>query len=335
MSGIRAVTERLIIREATESDADFILELVNTDGWLRFIGDRNIHDSETARQFLLKGPIHFYKTHGYGSYCLTLKDSGIPIGMCGLYRRDTLNFDDLGYALLPQYEGKGYVSEACTFIVDEARKLNKSGLLAVTSQNNDRSIRVLERLNFRKAGFFRFDKEAEELFCFRLDLIEPPIEEPYMIRISDELQPAEKEIVRKLWNNEYPESLRLNADSDFDAYQEKLKQQRHFLLTTIDGKIQGWGCAFERDSERWFAMILAREIQGKGLGTFLLQRIKQEETRLYGWVIEATHSNRSDGTTYPIPLDFYLKNGFSAEPEVRLDIPAFSAHRIIYQRENN
>lgn len=335
MSGIRAVTERLIIREATESDADFILELVNTEGWLRFIGDRNIRDSETARQFLLKGPIYFYRTHGYGSYCLTLKDSGIPIGMCGLYRRDTLNFDDLGYALLPQYEGKGYASEACTFILDEARKFNKSGLLAVTSQNNDRSIRVLERLQFKKAGFFRFDQEAEELFCFRLDLIEPATEEPYMIRITDDLNPSEKEIVRALWNTEYPESLLLNSGPDFDRYLENLKQQRHFLLSTIDGNIHGWGCSFNREGERWFAMILQREIHGKGLGSFLLQRIKQEETRLYGWVIDATNFTRTDGTPYPLPLGFYQKNGFSAETDVRLDIPAFSAHRIVYHRESN
>lgn len=335
MSGIRAVTERLIIREATESDADFILELVNTEGWLRFIGDRNIHDTETARQFLLKGPIQFYKTRGYGSYCLTLKDSGIPIGMCGLYRRDTLNFDDLGYALLPQYEGKGYTSEACAFILEEARKFNKPGLLAVTSQNNARSIRVLERLQFKKAGFFRFDQEAEELFCFRLDLMEPPAVEPHMIRISDELKPAEKAIVRELWNTEYPESLRLNTEADFDKYLENLKQQRHFLLSTIDGNIQGWGCSFHRDGERWFAMILSRNIQGKGLGTFLLQRIIQEESRLYGWVIDATDFTRSDGSAYPLPLGFYQKNGFNTEPDVRLDIPAFSAHRIVYQRESN
>lgn len=335
MSGIKAITDRLIIREVTEEDAAFILELVNTEGWLRFIGDRNIRNLETARQFLLNGPMHFYQTRGYGSYCLALKENGTPIGMCGLYRRDTLNFDDLGYALLPEYEGKGYVTEACDFILKEARvKLNKGGLLAVTSQNNERSIRVLERLNFRKAGFYRFDRDTEELFCFRLDFQEIPTEEPYMISISDELSTVEKEIVREIWNTEYPESLLLKTAVDFEDYLNKLKHQRHFLLSTIDGQIQGWGCSFEREGLRWFAMILRREIHGKGLGSFLLKRIKQEETTLYGWVIDSTSSTKVDGSAYPLPLDFYLKNGFTAEPTVRLDLPAFSSHRIVYKREN-
>lgn len=335
VSHIKAITERLVIREVTEDDAAFIMELVNTEGWLRYIGDRNIRNLETARQFLLNGPMHFYKTRGYGSYCLALKDSGTPIGMCGLYRRDTLNFDDLGYALLPEYEGKGYVSEACEYILEEARqKLQKTGLLAVTSQKNERSIRVLERLNFRKSGFYRFDRETEELYCFRLDFQEPPTEEPYMIGISDDLTAVEKEIVREIWNAEYPESLLLKTAGDFDRYLEKLTQQRHFLLKTIDGQIHGWGCTFEREGLRWFAMILRREIHGKGLGSFLLQRLKQEETTLYGWVIDATSFTRTDGSPYALPLGFYLKNGFVAEPEVRLDIPAFSSQRIVYKREN-
>lgn len=335
MSRTRAHTERLLIREVTEADAGFILELVNTPGWLRFIGDRQIHDPEAARQFIVKGPLHFYKTHGYGSYCLTLKDSGTPIGMCGLYRRDTLNMEDLGFALLPAYEGKGYVSEACAFILEEARSHHgKSGLLAIASQGNARSIRLLERLGFQQAGFFQFDATSEELFCFRLDFAHPPDTEPFMIRLSDTLSATQKEQVRAIWNAEYPSGLVLPTPEDFDAYLSKSTEHKHFLLCTIEGDLKGWGCTFQRDNARWFAMILSRSIHGKGLGTFLLQKMLQGESQLYGWVIETTPFNRTDGTPYPLPLEFYLKNGFHAETNERLDIPAFSGHRIVFTRES-
>jgi len=50
-------TERLILREFTLADANFIIELVNTPGWLRFIGDRNIKIEEQAKEYLRNGPM--------------------------------------------------------------------------------------------------------------------------------------------------------------------------------------------------------------------------------------------------------------------------------------
>ena len=36
------MTDRLFIRPLTITDDNFILELVNTEGWLKFIGNRNV-----------------------------------------------------------------------------------------------------------------------------------------------------------------------------------------------------------------------------------------------------------------------------------------------------
>ena len=47
-------TERLLIRPIEISDAEFMLQLLNTDGWLKFIGDRNVHSIEEAAAYIQK-----------------------------------------------------------------------------------------------------------------------------------------------------------------------------------------------------------------------------------------------------------------------------------------
>ena len=45
-------TERLLLRSLTLADAPFIFELVNTAGWIQFIGDRNVHNHEDAERYI-------------------------------------------------------------------------------------------------------------------------------------------------------------------------------------------------------------------------------------------------------------------------------------------
>ena len=47
-------TDRLLIRPLSIVDDDFILELVNSEGWLRFIGDREVGSIEDARAYIQK-----------------------------------------------------------------------------------------------------------------------------------------------------------------------------------------------------------------------------------------------------------------------------------------
>ena len=59
-------TERLALREFTFDDTAFIVELVNSPGWIRFIGDRNIKTEEQAKTYLENGPLKSYAQHGFG-----------------------------------------------------------------------------------------------------------------------------------------------------------------------------------------------------------------------------------------------------------------------------
>ena len=113
-------TERLNIRPFTLQDAAFIIELVNSEGWLKYIGDRNIKNTTDAEAYLANGPIKSYAQHNFGLWMVERKNNQTPIVMCGLIKRDTLPNPDIGFAFLPAFEKQGYAFEAiCMKHVDQ------------------------------------------------------------------------------------------------------------------------------------------------------------------------------------------------------------------------
>ena len=146
-------TERLSLREFDINDAHFILELVNTPDWLKFIGDKGVKSIESAKNYLRNGPIKSYKEHGYGLWLVQLKDSGTPIGMCGLVNRATLDNIDIGFAMLPEYSGAGYGFEIANATLTYAKNsLGIPKVVAITDPGNIASIKLLHKigLHFEK-----------------------------------------------------------------------------------------------------------------------------------------------------------------------------------------
>ncbi|MBT1696633.1 GNAT family N-acetyltransferase [Fulvivirgaceae bacterium PWU4] len=145
-------TERLRLREFTYDDCDFIIELLNSPGWLQFIGDRNVRNREQAQHYLENGPFKSYRVNGYGLYMVEKKNgmeekSALSIGMCGILNRDTLDCPDIGFALLPDFGGMGYALEiARATLVYAKEKLGLQKIAAITLPGNVRSIRLLEKL---------------------------------------------------------------------------------------------------------------------------------------------------------------------------------------------
>lgn len=141
-------TERLIISEFDESDSLFILELLNSPGWKQFIGDRKINSLEASANYIQKSLINAYKKFGYGFWKLSFKGAE-TIGMCGLIKRDYLEFADIGYALMPNHFGMGYAFEASKAVKDYAQEnLGMEKLMAITDEENQRSIQLLKKLGF-------------------------------------------------------------------------------------------------------------------------------------------------------------------------------------------
>ena len=144
---------------------------------------------------------------------------------------------------------------------------------------------------------------------------------------------AAKEAVISLWNSEYPQQLKHADAASFDNYLSGLGAVLHFLLTDEAAMLQGWAITFSRNEERWFAIILNRSTHGKGLGTFLLQALKEKERVLNGWVINTGDDVKANGEAYRSPLAFYLKNDFVLYPEIRLETTVMSAVKIRWTRK--
>ena len=140
-------TERLILRRFELDDAPFILTLLNEPSFHRYIGDKKVRNLEDARQYLLNGPIASYERNGFGLNLVELKDSHVPIGMCGLLKREELPEPDIGFAFLPNFWGKGFAFEAAAAVMQDAReKLKLRRVLAIVNPDNYASIKLLERL---------------------------------------------------------------------------------------------------------------------------------------------------------------------------------------------
>ena len=143
-------TERLILRRMSVDDGEFMLELLNDPSWLQFIGDRGARTVDDAHQYILTKVVAMYDRFGFGLYLTELKNDGAPIGICGLVKRDSLDDVDIGFAFLPGFRGKGYAYESATAVLAYSKcQLGFTRILAITSPDNDSSIRLLEKLGFR------------------------------------------------------------------------------------------------------------------------------------------------------------------------------------------
>ena len=144
------LTQRLNLRVIREEDAPFLVALVQTKGWLRFIGERKITgpgEAETYIRTLLDHPGKHYLVMEH-------KKTAKALGILSFIHREELPTPDFGFALLPQAEGQGYALEASRAFLSH---LSQTGeyptLLAITVPENERSTRLLHKLGFT------YDKE--------------------------------------------------------------------------------------------------------------------------------------------------------------------------------
>jgi RimJ/RimL family protein N-acetyltransferase len=160
-------TERLRLRELTLDDSEFVIELLNSPGWLQYIGDRNVRSTDQAAAYLQNGPIKSYQQNGFGLCLVQKKDNEEAIGLCGIIKRDNLENPDIGFAFLPRYHGKGYAFEvASATMIYAIEQLKIATISAITVPYNSKSIRLLENLGLQFIRPFYFPGSEEELLLY-------------------------------------------------------------------------------------------------------------------------------------------------------------------------
>ncbi len=160
-------TERLTLRKITVDDAAFMLDLLSQPSFIQFIGDRGVRTLDDAREIIEERYLTAYEQLGFGIYLTLLRDTSIPIGICGLVKRNGLDDVDIGYAFLPRYWSKGYASEAALAVLAYARgTLGMKRILGITTPDNTSSIRVLEKIGLKFERMIRLPGENADLNLF-------------------------------------------------------------------------------------------------------------------------------------------------------------------------
>ena len=143
-------TNRLLIKPTNLDDAGFVLELMNTDGWIRFIGDRNVHTIEDAKNYISEKMLPQLEEFGFGNNTLIRKADHAKIGSCGMYLRPGMEGADIGFALLPEFYGQGYAYEASKALLDYSIETLKLPLIqAITTKGNVDSQTLITKLGMK------------------------------------------------------------------------------------------------------------------------------------------------------------------------------------------
>ncbi|UED72956.1 GNAT family N-acetyltransferase [Brevibacillus sp. DP1.3A] len=163
-------TDRLILRWQTAEDADFVLKLMNEPSWIRFIGDRGLRSTEDARNYILNGAVAMYESLGFGLYLTERKEGNVPIGLCGLIKRDSLEDVDIGFAFLPAYWGKGYAYEAASAVLAHAKEVvGLKRIVAITNPDNASSANLLKKIGLQEKGMVTLPNDTKEVMFFAIE----------------------------------------------------------------------------------------------------------------------------------------------------------------------
>src|SRR3977135_2201005 len=139
-------TDRLLLREYVEDDAQAFFDLNSDPEVLRFVPDKALLNVEQARQILVDHPIADYRKHGFGRGACILKSTGEQIGFAGLKYLEELGEVDVAYRLMPSHWGQGLATEAALASVRYGfAELGLRRIIGLVMPENIASVRVLEK----------------------------------------------------------------------------------------------------------------------------------------------------------------------------------------------
>lgn len=143
-------TERLILREWRESDFPMLCDVFRNEETARFIGG-------VMPKFrvwrLMATYIGHWHLRGYGFWCLERKDTGEAIGFCGCWFPESWPEPEIGYGMVADSHGHGFVTEAAIASLKYAyQKLGWTTAISFIDAKNTPSEGVAKRLGAHHEG---------------------------------------------------------------------------------------------------------------------------------------------------------------------------------------
>ncbi len=166
-------TERLILRQMTLEDTDFVFQHFSDSAVSHYLMDEppvtEVAQAQEIIQFYLEPE---EKTHN--RWVMVRKSDHQPIGTCGFHKWDKRCFRaEIGYDLSPSCWGQGYMTESLRAVISNGfEQMGLHRIEALVYVENDRSIQLLQRLGFKQEGvlrdYFYLDGEFYDHYLFAL-----------------------------------------------------------------------------------------------------------------------------------------------------------------------
>jgi ribosomal-protein-alanine N-acetyltransferase len=149
-------TERLILRRVTNDDANAVFEIRSNPETMKFIPRPLLKNTDEALELIAEIDSKITANTGI-NWAITLKDNPKLLGIIGYYRTQPENYrSEIGYILLPEFHGKGIVSEAVNRLIRFGfEDLKLHSIEAVIDPENIASEKVLQKCGFVKEAHFK------------------------------------------------------------------------------------------------------------------------------------------------------------------------------------
>lgn len=163
-------TERLLIRPISTEDSDIIFELYNMPSFIKYIGNRHINSLSDAENYIRAKFLPQLEKSGFGNYLVVLKEDNRKIGAVGIFEREGLDVADIGFSVLKEFEGKGYMFEAAEKVMSIG--MNEFGLTkisAITTRDNFSSQKLIGKLGLRFIKMVTIPDDSQELMYYETE----------------------------------------------------------------------------------------------------------------------------------------------------------------------
>jgi RimJ/RimL family protein N-acetyltransferase len=165
----RIEAERLVLRAFRAADLDPLAAMWADEKVVRYIGGQKLSREDSWWRSLAACGQWPYV--GFGYWIVERKSDGRVIGQAGFadFKRDMRpsieGEPEFGYVFAPEVHGKGIAYEACAVALEWAdTNLGAASYPAIISPENEASIRLAERLGFRRAPDAMYRGETIALF---------------------------------------------------------------------------------------------------------------------------------------------------------------------------
>lgn len=170
-------TERLILREFREADAQAVFDIFALDEVTRYLDSKTMHSIDEAEK-KVKKRINMFKEGKGIRWGITLKDQPHTIiGSCGFFLMNPDWFSgEMGYELHPHYWRKGIMTETLTAMIDfgysERFFFTLNRIEAQTYLFSEPSMSLLKKLGFQDEGIrrecFYWNDRFHDMHCFSM-----------------------------------------------------------------------------------------------------------------------------------------------------------------------